>query len=335
MNGAYPVLHVQSLIEAGNVDAAAQTLSEAAQAGDTHALYELALWAVSGNIIPRNLAFAHDLLGQAKNKGYTDAALLYAYFNAAGTGCLPQWETAFDLIEQLAKISVVAERQVDLLCKMQLGPDGEPPESYNLEFCSSQPRMAVCRQLLTTAECDYVVEVGAPFLMPSHVVDPDTRQFIPHPVRRSHGAMFGVHSEDLVINAINRRIGAVSGTAYNQGEPLQLLQYQRGDEYRPHLDALPDEQNQRVMTVIVYLSDEYDGGETQFLRIGFSFKGQKGDALLFANTLPNGQPDPLSLHCGTPVKSGTKSIATRWIRRSPFTYPDPPSILKQIPGFAA
>lgn len=334
MKAVSPLVHVRSLLDAGQINDAAQTLSEAAHASDPYGMHELALWAVSGNIIPRNLALAYDLLGRAKNAGHADSALLYAYFTAAGTGCRPQWGMAYDLIKPLATTSVIAQRQADLLGKMHIGPDGKPSKSLNLTLVSTQPRVAVCRQLLTDAECDYVIDVGAPFLTPSHVVDPQTRQLIPHPVRRSLGAMFGVHAEDLVINAVNRRIGAVSGTSYKQGEPLQLLQYQRGDEYRPHLDALPNEQNQRIMTVIVYLSDDYDGGETQFLRTGFSFKGQKGDALLFANTLPTGQPDPLSLHCGTPVKRGTKSIATRWIRRSPFTYPDPPSILDRVPGFA-
>ncbi len=335
MNDADPMLDVQSLLKVGNVSGAALKLSEAAFTGNTHALHELALWAISGNIIPRDLAFAYDMLDRAKNAGHIDAAFLYAYFTAAGTGCLPQWGTAFEMINQLAKTSAIAERQANLLGNMQIGKDGEPSESYDLTLCSTHPRVAVCHQLLTAEECDYVIDVGSPFLTPSNVVDPQTRQLIPHPVRRSSGAMFGVHSEDLVINAINRRIGAVSGTNYKQGEPLQLLQYQRGDEYRPHLDALPNEHNQRVLTVIMYLSEDYDGGETQFLRTSLSFKGQKGDALLFANTLPNGQPDPLSLHCGAPVKSGTKTIATRWIRRSHFTYPDPPSILEKMPGLAA
>lgn len=333
MNAVASMLHVQSLLNAGRINEAAQTLSDAARAGDVNALHELALWAVSGNIIPRNLSLAHELLSQAHRAGHIHGALLYAYFTACGTGCAPHWATALDLVNQLAKTSPVAERQVALLNAMCLGINGEPKGSYELEICSTQPKVAACRRFLTTDECDYVADVGAPFLMPSQVVDPQTRQMVPHPVRRSHGAMFGVHAEDLVINAINRRIAAASGTGYEQGEPLQLLQYQRGDEYRPHLDALPNEQNQRIITFIIYLSEDYDGGETQFLRTGFSFKGRKGDALLFANTLANSRPDPLSLHCGTAVLSGTKSIATRWIRRSTFTYPDPPSILDGIPSF--
>jgi prolyl 4-hydroxylase len=325
--------HIRSLLEAGHISDAAQILSRLAQGGDAEALYELALWAVAGNIVPRNLGLAHRLLGQAKDAGHIDAALLHAYFSAAGTGCTPQWAAALKLIEGLAEHSAIAKRQIDLLSQMQIDANGAPAKLPELTLYSSQPHIAVARQLLTTAECDHVVNAGAPFLAPSQVVDPQSGQLIPHPVRKSHGTMFGVYTEDLVINAINRRIAALSGTAYEQGEPLQLLQYQRGDEYRPHLDALSGEPNQRIMTVIIYLCDDYSGGETRFLRTGFSFKGKKGDALLFGNVLPDGRTDPLSLHCGRPVTSGIKSIATRWIRQSRFTYPDPPSILPQIPDF--
>jgi prolyl 4-hydroxylase len=326
---------VRALLAGGKAKEAAATLVQAAQRGQSEAMYEFALWAIAGNVIPRNLALAYDWLGRATQAGSADGALLRAYFTAAGTGCLPDWQSALELLTRLGETSEVAARQVEKLGQMKMTTNGEPLVSYNLDLCSSQPRVAICRQFLTDAECDYVADIGAPFLEPSYVVDPNTQQLIPHPVRRSHGAMFGVYTEDLVINAINRRIASLSGTAYENGEPLQLLQYRRGDEYRPHLDALPNEPNQRVMTLIIYLTDGYDGGETQFSRTGLSFKGQKGDALLFANLLPDGRPDPLSLHCGLPVFKGTKTIATRWIRRSRFTYPAPPSILKLPPGLEA
>jgi prolyl 4-hydroxylase len=325
------LFEAHALLGGGKAKEAAITLVQAAQCDHSEAMYELALWAVAGKVIPRNLALAYDWLGRASEAGSTEGALLHAYFTAAGTGCSPNWEMAFGLLRSLTNTSDVAARQFDILDKMDLAANGNPLKSGSLELRSTRPRVATCRQFLTTAECDYVVDVGSPFLEPSHVVDPHTRKLIPHPVRKSHGAMFGVYNEDLVINAINRRIAAVSGTTSGQGEPLQLLQYQRGDEYRPHLDALPNEPNQRVLTLIIYLSDDYGGGETLFLRTGFSFRGQKGDALLFANVLPDGRPDPLSLHCGMPVTRGTKTIATRWIRRFAFTYPAPRPILSKIP----
>lgn len=335
MNDVNLLPDVRALLDGGKAREAATTLVQAAQRGHSEAMYELALWAVAGTIIPRNLAFAYDWLGRASKAGSADGALLHAYFTAAGTGCSSDWQSALELLTRLSETSEVAARQVEKLGQMKMTTTGKPLVSYNFELCSSQPRVAICRQFLTAAECDYIADISAPFLEPSYVVDPNTQKLISHPVRRSHGAMFGVYSEDLVINAINRRIGSLSGTAYEQGEPLQLLQYRRGDEYRPHLDALPNEPNQRIMTVIIYLTDGYEGGETLFSRTGLSFKGQKGDALLFANLLPDGRPDPLSLHCGLPILRGTKTIATRWIRRSQFSYPTPHSILAMLPGLVS
>jgi prolyl 4-hydroxylase len=151
---------------------------------------------------------------------------------------------------------------------------------------------------------------------------------IPHPVRRSDAAVFGVHAEDLVVNALNRRIAAVTGTRLDQGEPLQLLRYRTGGEYRPHMDALPPaEPNQRILTMLVYLSEDYEGGETGFPRARISFRGRMGDALLFRNVTADGSPDPLTLHAGLPVSRGEKLIASRWIRERRFSYPPPPPIL--------
>ena len=95
------------------------------------------------------------------------------------------------------------------------------------------------------------------------------------------------------------------------------MRYQPGQHYRPHLDAVPGLANQRALTLLVYLNEDYDGGETRFTRLGLTHRGRKGDGLLFANCLPDGRPDPLSEHAGLAVRSGTKRIASRWIRQRP------------------
>jgi prolyl 4-hydroxylase len=48
-------------------------------------------------------------------------------------------------------------------------------------------------------------------------------------------------------------------------------------------------------------------------------RGRKGDALVFVSALPNGDLDPLSEHAGLPVTSGTKYLASRWIREGRHT----------------
>ena len=87
--------------------------------------------------------------------------------------------------------------------------------------------------LLSPAECAYLQDKGTPELaaLRGRSIRPPGNN-VPHPVRTSDGMMFGVYDEDLVVNAINRRIAAFSGTGLDQGEPLQMLRYGIGDEYR-------------------------------------------------------------------------------------------------------
>jgi len=162
------------------------------------------------------------------------------------------------------------------------------------------------------------VQTAEPLLQQSVVVDPATGVLRPHPVRTSDGASFPWASEDLVISALNRRIAAASGTDVKCGEPLQVLRYRPGQEYRPHFDALPSNENQRVLTMLVYLNSGYSGGETSFTRAGLTVAGRMGDALLFRNARPGGSPDLNAEHAGLPVSSGEKYLASRWIRERPM-----------------
>lgn len=147
------------------------------------------------------------------------------------------------------------------------------------------------------------------------VIDPLSGRQVPDPIRTSAGMSFGPSQEDLVIRQINRRIAAVTGTQVTQGEPLHVLRYQEGQQYRAHVDTLADTRNQRHWTALLYLNDNYAGGQTRFDIPGVVFWGCRGDALIFRNVDEHEKPDPNSRHAGLPVTSGTKWLATRWIRK--------------------
>jgi prolyl 4-hydroxylase len=109
-------------------------------------------------------------------------------------------------------------------------------------------------------------------------------------------------------------LAAASGTAYEQGEALQILRYRPGQQYRAHVDAVPSTENQRATTALVYLNDDFQGGETYFVKVGLKVKGEKGDAIVFRNATADGAADYDAEHAGLPVTSGTKHLASRWIR---------------------
>ncbi|HEX8467507.1 MAG TPA: 2OG-Fe(II) oxygenase [Allosphingosinicella sp.] len=318
---------VQALLGERRVAQAAQLLIPAAEAGDPAAQAVLAHWRIAGDIVRRDLAEARRLLGLAGSGGDPEAALLNAYFLAAGVGGADDWPGALAALTALASRDARASAQLRLIAQMELDPNGFPRRPPAVRPLGTAPRAAACEGFMTAAECAWLRSAGEPALQPSAVVDPKSGRMVPHPVRSSDAAAFGVHSEDLVVNALNRRIAAVTGTRLDQGEPLQLLRYRPGGEYKPHMDALPAEANQRILTALLYLSDDYEGGETRFPRTGLSYRGRAGDALVFSNVAAGGRADPLSLHAGLPVASGTKYLASRWIRAERFTFPPPKPLL--------
>jgi prolyl 4-hydroxylase len=328
MNAASPLLaRVNALLERRQPREAAALLAGAVNAGDPQAAATLAEWRIAGAVIPRDLSQARLLLAKAANGGIDGAGLLLASFLAAEVGGEADRPGAMAWLARLAGRVPAAQAQLSLLAAMDVDPEGNPRTTPVQEPIRTAPHIALSRAFLNDAECAYLIGAGQPWLRPSVVVDPASGRMIPHPVRRSHGMMFGVHDEDVVVNAINRRIAALSGTRFAQGEPLQLLRYGPGEEYRPHFDTLPNEENQRIVTVILYLSDGYDGGDTHFSRLDLPVRGAKGDALIFHNVDAAGRPEPLTLHAGMPVRQGTKIICTRWIRKRRFTYPPPRPLL--------
>lgn len=106
------------------------------------------------------------------------------------------------------------------------------------------------------------------------------------------------------------------------GEGIQVLHYQKGQKYDAHNDYFHDAINtknggQRIATVLMYLTDVEEGGETVFPlskadssragwaslsscgKSGVSVKPKRGDALLFWSMSPNATLDSKSLHGGT------------------------------------
>jgi prolyl 4-hydroxylase len=318
MTGSAIVAQASRLLAVGRADAAVDLVSGAADDGDPDALYELALWRVYGSPIPRDFAAARDLFRRAGAAGHAAGALTHAVFIAMGAGAAADWPRALALLDTAARHDPAAARQRELIAAMTLKADGTPASVPPLKALSGSPRIGTIRALFTPEECAHVVALSRPAMQPSVVVDSRTGRQMPHPIRTSDGTVLGPIQLDLVTHALNLRIAAATGTQVRRGEPLSILRYTPGQQYRLHHDCLPGEANQRVLTLIAYLNGDYAGGATQFPVPGIDYRGEVGDAILFANTRSDGSVDERSRHAGLPVMRGEKWIATRWIRARDF-----------------
>ena len=132
---------------------------------------------------------------------------------------------------------------------------------------------------------------------------------------------FEREDDDFWLRVLQRRLAALTGMPLAHAEPLAVLRYAKGEEYRAHRDYLrdpvelaPDAPGQRVRTVFCYLSDVGAGGATDFPLLGVRIEPRRGRVVMFDNVDAAGAPDPDTLHAGMPVIRGRKWLATLWMR---------------------
>lgn len=189
------------------------------------------------------------------------------------------------------------------------------------------PSIVVLKNVLSPEECAELVSQVAGRMTRSSVISNNNGGTETHLHRTSRGGMFQ-RGESELVKRIESRIASLINWPVEYGEGLQVLSYGPGDEYRPHYDwfdpSLPgprkhmEHGGQRVGTLIMYLSDVESGGSTSFPNVSFEVLPELGSAVFFANVTPDGEPDPKTLHAGTPVISGSKLIATKWLRQWPY-----------------
>jgi len=190
---------------------------------------------------------------------------------------------------------------------------------------SSAPRIAMARHFISPGACDWLIALARPHLARAQTFDVESGQTVDDGARTNSVAEFLPERIDTVVAFVRARIAAFTGMPPSALETSQVLHYAVGEVFAPHYDFLNAkhagharqvaEYGQRVLTVLVYLNEKYEDGETQFPKLGRGFKGRKGDALIFWNVTPDGAPDPLTLHMGSAPASGEKWLFSQWIRR--------------------
>jgi prolyl 4-hydroxylase len=193
------------------------------------------------------------------------------------------------------------------------------------------PRIVLFGNLLSAQECEQMIEAARLKLEPSTVVNAETGAYDVHPDRTSSGMHFE-RGENELIARVERRIGELIGCPAENGEPIQVLHYTPGAEYKPHHDYFDPTQpgndtvlamgGQRIATLVMYLNDVAAGGSTVFPSIGLDVLPRRGCAVYFSYLAASGATDDRTLHGGSPVVAGEKWIATKWLRQRRYGRPD-------------
>ncbi|GFN31406.1 2OG-Fe(II) oxygenase [Paenibacillus xylaniclasticus] len=191
---------------------------------------------------------------------------------------------------------------------------------YSLDDCvvaatvlHKEPLIMKLKRLLTDDECQWLMETAGPRLTESKLVNKVVSE-----IRTSRG-MFFEEEESPFIRRIERRISQLMNVPIEHAEGLQVLHYGPNQEYKAHYDFFgqnsPLARNNRISTLIIYLNDVEEGGETLFPLLQLRVKPERGSALYFEYFYQQQALNNLTLHSSVPVVRGDKWVATQWMRR--------------------
>ncbi|MGM1048906.1 MAG: 2OG-Fe(II) oxygenase [Bacillota bacterium] len=178
-----------------------------------------------------------------------------------------------------------------------------------------EPLVVVLGNMLSDEECDEIIELSKERLQRSRIgEDREVNQ-----IRTSSG-MFCEENE--TVTRIEKRISQIMNIPIEHGDGLQVMLYTPGQEYKPHYDFFAETSrastNNRISTLVIYLNDVEEGGETAFPMLNLSVFPNKGMAVYFEYFYSNHRLNELTLHAGSPVIKGGKWVATMWMRRQSF-----------------
>jgi len=233
-----------------------------------------------------------------------------------------RWDEAFKLLRQAADAGDASARaQRDVLSRCDRQTLLDPPHLVRLH---AESAVFACAGFAPPPVCDWLIARAAPNLQPSLVHDAKSGELRTDPIRTA--TTTGLDT-NLITTIMQERAARVCGIPVSHHEPPSIISYEPGQKFDLHYDFLDPRQpgaadelatfGQRTITIVTYLNTEFEDASTDFPRLDLSFRGAKGDAIIFSNVLPDGAPDTKTLHAGWPPRAGRKWVLSQWIRNKP------------------
>jgi prolyl 4-hydroxylase len=325
---------------AGDREAALNALARAARRGHAGAMTRLGKRLLVADRAPWMPRQGAGLLIQATEAGDAEAAARLSVLAALGLHVRQSWADALDLLTRAADRNwLPAQAQL-----RALAPDVPADAPWGRQAASvrpadwlnapaskalhADPEVRAFEGMISPAVCAWLIETAKPKLMRARVYDSGQGVHIEHETRSNGVAIFNTSEVELVHLLVQARMSAACGMPMQNMEAPSVLHYRPGQQFADHYDFIDPanaqegglrEHGQRVITFLVYLNDDFEGGETDFPRLGLRFRGRPGEGLFFVNTRDRQEePDARMLHAGRPPTAGGKWVVSQFVRGRPF-----------------
>jgi hypothetical protein len=304
---------------------------------DAATLTALARRLLVGDGVPMSSAKGVETLRAAAAKGSGEAAALLSVCAAWGVAQPRNLDSALDHLADAARLAwAPALRELQLLAR----DSGTDPAALRSKVdvpgwrtaptarqVFDRPRIIVFEPFATADECQWLIGRAAGGGLERAKVYRASPTAQIADTRTNREMSFTIFNADVVASLIRDRIAAAMRAPVTHFEIAKLLHYSPGEQFALHADFIEATtpelarelamRGQRAATFLIYLNDGYEGGATQFPRLSWQYRGGRGDALLFSNVDPSGNPDYDTLHAGMPPTSGEKWVLSQWVRARP------------------
>lgn len=168
----------------------------------------------------------------------------------------------------------------------------------------------------STHECAFIInyaEMNA--LFERSQIEHSSAEGLASDTRTSYSAFLKDRNEPI-FETIYQRVADLLRVSPDLIENLQCVRYGVDQQFKPHYDSGPT--NHRLHTLLVYLNDDFAGGETFFPELNRNIHPKRGRALYFLNRDAHNSVLLHSAHAGLPVTKGQKYACNIWVRSQPI-----------------
>jgi prolyl 4-hydroxylase len=324
---------------AGRHDEAINALALGTRSGNLPCMRQLGKRLLAGDRAPLLAAEGARFVLDAAQRGDAEAAARIAALTGLGLYIKPSWPDALRWLViaaergwPLAQGQLLALAEADasaaaandwsrLASRLEPTPWQTSPPSREL---SSDAQIQALDSFISPAVCDWIIGRARGRLTRALVYNAVNQEDYVSSTRTNSVANISLADIELLDVLLQVKMSHACRIPMSHMEAPAVLHYAVGEEASNHYDFVnpdtPDyaaeiaRNGQRILTFLIYLNEDYEGGETNFPTLGVSHKGRRGGALFFANAHADLMPDMRMLHAGRTPARGEKWIVSQFIR---------------------